>query len=68
MKKQHIAAAACLVAGAIGFAAVYSTKIVNKDRGFTISIYQSQNSSQIKSFNFATAIPSSYFSILSVTS
>ena len=32
MKKQHIAAAACLVAGAIGFAAVYSTKIVNKEQ------------------------------------
>ena len=32
MKKQQIAAAACLVAGAIGFAAVYSTKIVNKEQ------------------------------------
>ena len=28
-------------------------------RGFTISMYQSQNSSQIKSYTFCTAIPSS---------
>ena len=31
MKKQQIAAAACLVAGAIGFAAVYSTQKPGKD-------------------------------------
>lgn len=31
MKKQHIAAAACLVAGAIGFAAVYSTQKIGKE-------------------------------------
>ena len=31
MKKQHIAAAACLVAGAIGFAAVYSTQNISKE-------------------------------------
>ena len=31
MKKQHIAAAACLVAGAIGFAAVYSTRKISKE-------------------------------------
>ncbi len=31
MKKQHIAAAACLVAGAIGFAAVYSTQKISKE-------------------------------------
>ena len=31
MKKQQIAAAACLVAGAIGFADVYSTQIPGKD-------------------------------------
>ena len=37
-------------------------------RGFTISMYQSQNSSQIKSYTFCTAIPSSNFSMLSVTS
>ena len=31
MKKQQIAAAACLVAGAIGFAAVYSTQNHGKE-------------------------------------
>ena len=31
MKKQQIAAAACLVAGAIGFAAVYSTQNISKE-------------------------------------
>ena len=36
--------------------------------GFTISMYQSQNSSQIKSYTFWRAIPSSYLSMFSVTS
>ena len=31
MKKQYIAAAACLVAGTIGFAAVYSTQLSSED-------------------------------------
>ena len=36
--------------------------------GFTISMYQSQNSSQMKSYTFWSAIPSSYLSMFSVTS
>ena len=36
--------------------------------GLTISMYQSQNSSQIKSYTFWRAIPNSYLSRFSVTS
>ena len=42
MKKQQIAAAACLVAGAIGFAAVYSTQKPGRrdtNRNFTDFVY-----------------------------
>ena len=46
MKKQQIAAAACLVAGAIGFAAVYSTQKPGKDE---IPTEISQTSSDRKS-------------------
>ena len=35
MKKQQIAAAACLVAGAIGFAAVYSTHNLHTEKDTT---------------------------------
>lgn len=44
MKKQQIAAAACLVAGAIGFAAVYSTQFhVVSQEDFVFSVYINKN-------------------------